>query len=71
MELKPWLDEERGRYGALAQHLGVSVGRISQIAVSGVPVKYMQAVRDFSGGAVSVEEMVEERTPSKDKEKVA
>lgn len=68
MELKPWLDEERGRYGALAAHLGVSVGRISQIAVSGVPVKYMQAVRDFSDGAVSLEEMVDVRTPKTDKQ---
>lgn len=63
MDLKAWLDEERGRYTALASHLGVSVGRISQIADDGVPTKFMFAVRDFTGGSVSLEEMVEARTP--------
>lgn len=63
MDLKAWLDEERGRYTALASHLGVSVGRISQIADDGVPTKFMFAVRDFTSGAVSLEEMVEARTP--------
>lgn len=63
MKLKPWLDEERGRYKALAFHLGVSGGRISQIVDDGVPTKYMFAVRDFTGGAVTLEEMVEARTP--------
>ena len=63
MKLKPWLDEERGRYKALAAHLGVSDGRISQIAENGVPTKYMFAVRDFTSGAVTLEEMVEARMP--------
>lgn len=63
MQLKTWLDAERGRYTALADHLGVSVGRISQMADEGVPVKYMQAVRAFSKNKVSLEEMVKARTP--------
>lgn len=63
MNLKPWLDEERGRYTALAAHLGVSIGRMSQIADEGVPNKYMLAVRDFTAGSVSLEEMVQARTP--------
>ena len=63
MNLKTWLDAERGRYTALADHLGVSVGRVSQMADEGVPVKHMQAVRDFSGNAVTLEEMVAARTP--------
>ena len=37
MELKTWLDQERGRYAALAEFLGISAGRMSQIAVDGVP----------------------------------
>lgn len=61
--LKAWLDEERGRYTALAAHLGVSKGRVSQMANDGVPSKDMLAVRDFTGGEVSLEAMVVARTP--------
>ena len=61
MELKTWLDQERGRYAALAEFLGVSAGRVSQIAVDGVPVKYMAAVRDFTDGAVTLDTMVAKR----------
>lgn len=63
MKLKTWLDAERGRCTALAGHLGVSVGRISQMADEGVPVKHMQAVRAFTENSVTLEEMVEARTP--------
>lgn len=63
MNLKPWLDAERGRYKALATHLQVSTGRISQMADEGVPPKYMLAVRDFTNGEVSLEELVQARTP--------
>jgi DNA-binding transcriptional regulator YdaS (Cro superfamily) len=62
MKLKHWLDEERGRYTALAVHLGVSVGRVSQMADDGVSTKYLFAVRDFTSGSVSLEELVEART---------
>lgn len=62
MDLKQWLDGERGRYAALAQHLGISAGRMSQIADGGVPQKFMLAVRDFTAGAVSLEEMLHART---------
>lgn len=63
MELKSWLDAERGRSTALATHLNVSVGRVSQIASGGCPVKFMRAVAEFTGGAVSIDDMVEARTP--------
>lgn len=63
MNLKTWLDEERGRYTALAEHLGLTVGRISQIADDGVPPKYMLAIRKFTGDVVSLESMVAGRTP--------
>lgn len=69
--LKAWLDEERGRYTALSTHLGVSVGRVSQMADDGVPVKYMERVRDFTDGAVSLEAMVSSRTPAHDEQKAA
>lgn len=63
MNLKTWLDEERGRCTALAAHLGVTVGRVSQIADEGVPAKYMLKVRDFTKNKVRLESMVLERTP--------
>ena len=46
---------------ALAEFLGISAGRMSQIAVDGVPVKYMPAVRDFTKGAVTLDVMVAKR----------
>jgi DNA-binding transcriptional regulator YdaS (Cro superfamily) len=63
MSLKSWLSEERGRATALAERLGVSLSRVSQMADDGVPPKYMLIVRDFTGGAVTLESMVEARTP--------
>lgn len=62
MNLKPWLAAERGRHAALAAHLDLSPGRITQMADDGVPAKYMLIVRDFTGGAVTLEEMVAQRS---------
>lgn len=62
MNLKDWLEAETGRHKALTEALGLTAGRITQMAQSGVPAKHMLAVRDFTGGAVTLEEMVEERT---------
>src|SRR5690606_27757153 len=62
MELKTWLDAERGRATALAAHLNLSLGRISQMADDGVPPKYMLAVRDFTNGVVTLEALVQART---------
>lgn len=55
MDLKNWLNQERGRATALASYLRLSLGRISQIAEEGVPKKYMLRVRDFTGNAVTLE----------------
>jgi hypothetical protein len=63
MQLKKWLNSGRGRATALAAHLNVTAGRISQMATDGVPVKFMQSVSLFTQGDVSIEEMVEGRTP--------
>lgn len=57
MELKNWLNQERGRATALAAFLNLSLGRITQISDEGVPKKYMQRVRDFTGNAVTLEDM--------------
>jgi hypothetical protein len=37
------------------------------MADDGVPPKYMLAVRDFTEGAVTLEEMVQARTPGDEK----
>jgi hypothetical protein len=63
MDLKTWLDAERGRYTELAKLLDVTVGRVSQMADDGVPPKFMLQVRDFTTGVVTLEEMVKARTP--------
>ncbi len=63
MNLKTWLEGERGRSKALAEALDVSPGRITQMADDGVPPKFMFAVRDFTHGEVSLESLVEARTP--------
>jgi hypothetical protein len=64
MNLKTWLKSERGRSVALATHLGLSKGRVTQMADDGVPPGLMLKVRDFTGGAVSLESLVEDRTPA-------
>jgi DNA-binding transcriptional regulator YdaS (Cro superfamily) len=60
MNLADWLGKERGRSEALASHIGVSKGAISQWKTNGVPVGHMKTVRDITGGAVTLEEMVPE-----------
>ena len=71
MNLKNWLAGERGRATALAAHLGVSMSRISQMGVCGVPNKYMLAVRDFTQGAVTLEAMVQGHIVGKSPARIA
>lgn len=63
MNLKTWLDAERGRRAALAARLQVTPGRVTQIADGAIPAKFMIEIRDFTGGVVTLESMVQERTP--------
>lgn len=62
--LHEWLRAETGRNLALARHLRLTEGRISQMSVTGVPDKYKLAISQFTGGAVSVESMVRQRAPN-------
>ena len=64
MNLKDWLNQSRGRATSLAAHLDISASRMSQISDDGVPDKFKLAVRDFTHGAVTLESMVEARTPN-------
>lgn len=58
MDISSWLDGERGRLKALAAHFGLTQSAVSQWRASGVPVGRMRAVRDFTAGAVTLEDML-------------
>lgn len=60
MDLTKWLKDETGRAAALAKHIGVSPAAVSQWKTNGVPLAHMKAVRDFTGGEVTLDEMVPE-----------
>lgn len=66
MHLAQWLDAEKGRLASLAAHFNVSVSAVSQWRSNGVPVKNMKAVRDFTEGHVTLEEMVPAPSPSRE-----
>lgn len=58
MKLTDWFDAEAGRAAAMAAHFNISRGAVSQWKTNGVPVAHMKAVRDFTAGEVTLEEMV-------------
>ena len=58
MKFTDWLDEERGRTKQVADHFGITQGAVSQWRADGVPLARMREVRDLSGGAVSLEDML-------------
>jgi DNA-binding transcriptional regulator YdaS (Cro superfamily) len=60
MDLNTWLAAEKGRSASLAAHFGVSPAAVSQWKTNGVPVAHMKAIRNFTGGAVTLDEMVPE-----------
>lgn len=64
MDLNTWLDAEKGRSAAMAAHFGRTRAAISQWRENGVPVGLMKSVRDFTGGEVTLEEMVPEPRPT-------
>jgi DNA-binding transcriptional regulator YdaS (Cro superfamily) len=61
MKLDQWLDAERGRMSLMAVHFGVTTSAISQWR-SGVPPSKMKAVRAFTKGAVTLDDMVPDAT---------
>ncbi len=58
MDLHTWLDAERGRLSAMASHFQVTVSAVSQWRTKGVPIDRMRAVRDYTDGQVTLEEML-------------
>lgn len=59
MKLPDWLNEARGRKSALAARLGVPASFIIKIAVGEkkVPLDHCPAIQEFTGGAVTCEEL--------------
>lgn len=58
MDFGQWVEAEPGRASTVAAHFKVGISAVSQWKRDGVPLKRMKAVRDFSGGEVTLEEMV-------------
>lgn len=65
MNITDWLEAEKGRAAALAAHFGKTPAAVSQWKTNGVPLHLMKPVRDFTGGAVTLEEMVPEPVAQK------
>jgi DNA-binding transcriptional regulator YdaS (Cro superfamily) len=64
MKLNDWLAAEKGRLTNLAQHFGLTPSAVSQWKDNGVPVDRMRAVCEFTGGAVSLDDLVPVPTPA-------
>ena len=60
MDLRSWLKGEKGRGSALAAHLGVTRARVSQMGTGNTPVpqKFFRPIRDYTGGSVTLEELL-------------
>ena len=58
MNIIQWLEAEKGRSAAMAAHFGRTPAAISQWKTNGVPVHLMRAVSSFTGGAVTLDELV-------------
>lgn len=58
MDLSTWLDGDRGRAKALSEHFKVTGAAITHWRTKGVPADRMRAVHDFTGGAVTLEDLV-------------
>lgn len=64
MTLIEWLDADRGRLTAMASHFGLTQSAVSQWRTNGVPPARMKAVRDFTEGAVTLDEMLPDPNPA-------
>ena len=60
MNLNDWLDGDRGRLKAMAEHFGVTPSAVSQWRTNGVPPSRMKAVRDFTAGQVTLDDLLPE-----------
>ena len=60
MKLNEWLDKEVGRAAKLAAHFGRTASAVSQWRTNGVPIDFIKSVRDFTGGDVTLDDMLPE-----------
>ena len=67
MQLRTWIEEERGRLKALAEHFEITPSAVSQWLNNGVPVDRIAAVRDFTSGVVTVEDMLPPSTQQRER----
>ena len=58
MNFPDWLDAAPGRLTSTAAHFGLTSSAVSQWRANGVPLGRMKAVRDLTGGEVTLDEMV-------------
>lgn len=58
MTFGEWINSKPGRASFAAAHFTVSASAISQWAANGVPVRRMKAVREFTNGEVTLDDMV-------------
>ena len=58
MQLSTWLDQEKGRTAALAEHFQITLSAVTQWRTNGVPKERMKEVRDFSCNQITLEEML-------------
>lgn len=58
MKLTEWLDAEVGRTSRLAEHFDIFTNAVTQWRTNGVPPARMKAVRDFTDGEVTLDEMI-------------
>lgn len=61
MTFTEWIEAERGRLTQVAERFGITKSAVSQWQANGVPIDRIIDVRDLTGGAVSVEEMLQPR----------
>jgi len=66
MNFTTWLDAEKGRTKAVAEHFGVSLGAVTQWR-QGVPRDRMRDLHSFTDQRVSFEGMIPQ-TPDQDTE---
>lgn len=63
MTLSDWLDAESGRVTRTAAHFGLTPSAVTQWRTNGVPVERMSAIRELTGGAVTLEDMIPPLSP--------
>jgi DNA-binding transcriptional regulator YdaS (Cro superfamily) len=66
MTFGDWIRAAQGRASAASAHFGISLSAISQWTTNGVPVSRMRAVREFTGGEVTLEDMVPDGKPTEE-----